>query len=244
MRLLPPLAVAVALLAGWQALAASLGGTAISAPGQTVMRLAALAATPHFWRDVGETGHAFAWSLLLSMAAGLLLGVALGLSRAAGEVVEPILVTFYALPKVTLYPLVLLAFGLGMSARVAFGVMHGLVPITLLTRNAIAQLSPVYWRTASVLRLTRMQVVRTIILPAIVPELVAGVRIGFSLSLLGVLIGEMFAARHGLGAAAMTAMGLGDIATIMAIGLFLGLVAVAGNTALLLLERAVRVRAD
>ncbi len=144
----------------------------------------------------------------------------------------------------TLYPLVLLAFGLGMSAQVAFGVMHGLVPITLLTRNAIAQLSPVYWRTASVLRLTRVQAVRTVVLPAIVPELVAGMRIGFSLSLLGVLIGEMFAARHGLGAAAMTAMGLGDIATIMAIGLFLGLVAVAGNTALLLLERAVRVRAD
>ncbi len=78
---------------------AAAGGTAISAPGQTVMRLAALAATPRFWRDVGETGQAFAWALLLSMAAGLLLGVALGLSRAAGEVVEPILVTFYACPR-------------------------------------------------------------------------------------------------------------------------------------------------
>ncbi len=239
-RLVPAFVVVLALLACWQALSSAGGGYAISSPAQTAARLAALAATPRFWRDAAQTGQAFAWSLLLSMALGVLLGVALGLSRATGEVVEPILVAFYSLPKVTLYPLVLLAFGLGMSAQVAFGVMHGLVPVTLLTRNAIGQLSPIHLRTARVLRLTRAQIVRTVVLPAIMPELLAGIRIGFSLSLLGVLIGEMFAGRRGLGYAAITAMGLGDIATIMAIGLFLAVFAIAGNTALLALERAVR----
>ena len=239
-RLAPAFVVVLAVLAAWQAVSSAGGGYAISSPMQTAARLAALAATPRFWRDASQTGQAFAWALLLSMALGVILGVALGLSRATGEVVEPILVTFYALPKVTLYPLVLLAFGLGMSAQVAFGVMHGLVPVTLLTRNAIGQLSPTHLRTARVLRLTRAQIVRTVVLPAIMPELLAGIRIGFSLSLLGVLIGEMFAGRRGLGYAAITAMGLGDIATIMAIGLFLAVFAVAGNTALLALERAVR----
>ena len=238
----PPLIVAIALVTGWQLLHVMAGSDSISSPVETVAFLAKMMSTDRFWLDVGETGLAFLWALLLSMAFGILLGVVFGLSRATGDAVEPILVTFYSLPKVTLYPLVLLAFGLGMSAKVAFGVMHGLVPITLLTRNAISQLKPVYLRTAKVMRLTPRQIAWRIVLPAIVPELVAGTRIGLSLSLLGVLIGEMFASKRGLGFAAINAMGLGDIKTILAIGIFLAAFAVIANSGMLFLERTLRHR--
>jgi NitT/TauT family transport system permease protein len=92
------------------------------------------------------------------------------------------------------------------------------------------------------MRLSAFEVVRSVVLPAIIPELVAGIRIGFSLSLLGVLIGEMFASKRGLGFTAVNAMGLGDLDTIMAIGLFLALFAVLANGGLLSLERAIRHR--
>lgn len=239
---LPPLVVALLLLCAWQVLHLVTGSGAISAPGATLARAARLLADPRFWRDVADTGLAFAWSLILSLVLGLALGTALGLNRASGEILEPILVTFYALPKVTLYPLVLLAFGLGMPAKVAFGIMHGLVPITLLTRNAISQLDPVYLRTARIMRLPASEAVRRIVLPAILPELLAGLRIGVSLCLLGVLIGEMFASKRGLGFAAISAMGLGDIDAIMGIGLLLAAFAVSVNAALLALERRVRHR--
>jgi NitT/TauT family transport system permease protein len=241
-HLLPPLLVGILLLAAWQALHEAGGSTVITAPAETFIFLARLMGTARFMRDVGETGLAFAWALLLSIGLGVTLGIVLGLNRISGEVIEPLLVTFYALPKVTLYPLVLLAFGLGMSARVAFGVMHGLVPITLMTRNAITQLKPVYWRSAKVMHLSRFSALHHVVLPAILPDLVAAVRIGFSLSLLGVLIGEMFASKRGLGFAAVNAMGLGDIRTIMAIGAFLAVFAVAANTGLLALETAIRHR--
>lgn len=241
--ILPPVIVGVILLAAWQALHEAAGSDVISSPLETVAFLVNLMRTAHFWLDVGETGLAFVWALLLSMLLGIVLGIVLGLNRTSGDVVEPLLVTFYSLPKVTLYPLVLLAFGLGMSAKVAFGVMHGLVPITLLTRNAITQLKPVYLRSAKVMHLSHVASVRHVVLPAIVPELVAGTRIGFSLSLLGVLIGEMFASKRGLGFAAVNAMGLGDIKTIMAIGTFLAVFAVAANSGLLWLEQMVRHRA-
>jgi NitT/TauT family transport system permease protein len=240
---LPPVVVAIALLTFWQLVHETAGSDTVSAPAETIAFLVRMMGTARFWGDVAETGLAFLWALLLSAVFGSVLGVALGLSRPAGDAVEPILVTFYALPKVTLYPLVLLAFGLGMSAKVAFGVMHGLVPITLLTRNAISQLKPVYGRTARVMRLGRAETVRFVVLPAIMPELIAGIRIGFSLSLLGVLIGEMFASKRGLGFAAMNAMGLGDIRTILAIGLFVAGFAIAANTILLAFERAARNRA-
>jgi NitT/TauT family transport system permease protein len=174
------------------------------------------------------------------MMFGVALGIGLGVYPRTSDVIEPLLVSFYSLPKVTLYPLVLLAFGLGMPAKVAFGVMHGLVPITLLTRNAIAQIKPVHLRTAKVLRLDAIETARSIVLPAILPELVAAVRIGFSLSLLGVIIGEMFASKRGLGFAAMNAMGLGDIPSIMAIGVFLAGFAVVSNVALLAIEKKIR----
>ena len=241
-NILYPLIVAVGLLASWQALNAVAGSDVITSPAETLAFLVRMMGTSRFWGNVGETGLAFVWALLLSMIFGIALGVVLGLNRISGDVVEPLLVTFYSLPKVTLYPLVLLAFGLGMSAKVAFGVMHGLVPITLLTRNAITQLKPVYLRSAKVMHMSHVTAVRRVVLPAIVPDLVAGVRIGFSLSLLGVLIGEMFASKRGLGFAAVNAMGLGDIKTILAIGVFLAVFAVLANTGLLSLERAIRHR--
>ncbi len=179
-------------------------------------------------------------ALLISMAAGIGAGVVLGLHRPSAAAVEPLLSNFYAIPKVTLYPIVLGFFGLGLAPKVAFGVMHAVVPIILLTARAILQLRPVYLRAAKTMQLTVAAAVRTIVLPAILPELLGAIRIGASLSLLGVLIGEMFAAKRGLGFAAMRAMGLGDTTTIAAIGLFLVLFAVAINTALLTIERKTR----
>ncbi|WP_260987677.1 ABC transporter permease [Roseomonas gilardii] len=239
---IPSLLVLAVLVLAWQALHSLASTSAITSPAETLARLATLTGTERFWLDVGETGVAFLWALLLSILLGVVAGIMLGLSKPVGKLVEPILVIFYSLPKVTLYPLVLLGFGLGLSAKVAFGVMHGFVPITLLTRNAILQIRPVHRKTARVLHLSRMDTLRSVILPAIAPDLVAGIRIGFSLSLLGVLTGEMFASKRGLGFSAVNAMNLGDIGTIMAIGVFLAAFAVLANSLLLAAERRIRFR--
>ena len=81
-------------------------------------------------------------------------------------------------------------------------------------------------------------------LPAILPELVASLRIGFSLSFFGVFIGEMFASKRGLGFAAVNAMGLGDGTRILAIGVFLSAFAIAMNFILLEIESAIRHRSS
>lgn len=230
----------VALLAIWQVLYWLMGETALASPAATIARLISLFQTPSFWLDMAETGRAFTFALVLSLLGGITLGVLLGVHRMSGSVAEPILITLYSIPKVTLYPLVLLCFGLGISAKVAFGVMHGLIPITIFTMNAIRQMKPVYARTAKAMHLTRMQTATTVVLPAILPEVVSGARLGFSLTLLGVLIGEMFASRQGLGFVIMSAIGLGNIETVMAIALLLTVFAVSFNTAFLALGRAFR----
>jgi NitT/TauT family transport system permease protein len=229
----------VALLVVWQGLHAIAGDTTLTSPAATFVKLGQLMRSDQFWGNVAETGQAFAMALVISLVGGIGLGTLLGVNRSSGVVSEPILIALYSLPKVTLYPLVLLCFGLGISAKVAFGAMHGLIPVALFTMKAIMQLKPVYLRTAQALRLSPAQVATTIALPAVLPEVMAGARLGFSLSLLGVLIGEMFASKRGLGFMINSAMGLGDISTIMAVAVFLSIFAVTANALLLLIDRAI-----
>ena len=74
-------------------------------------------------------------------------------------------------------------------------------------------------------------------LPAAIPEIASGLRIGFSVTFLGVLIGEMFASQRGLGYLLMNAIGLYDTPTMMAVIVFLGVFAVTANVMLLALDR-------
>jgi len=227
------------IVVAWQGLHWLAGDVALTSPWRTLLRLGALMQSETFWGHVAETGRAFAAAVAISLAGGVGIGTLLGLSRTSAIVSEPVLLALYSLPKVTLYPLVLLCFGLGISAKIAFGAMHGLIPVAIFTMKAILQIKPVYWRTARALRLTPRQVALTVALPAVLPEVLSGARLGFSLSLLGVLIGEMFASKRGLGFLITNAMGLGDIATIMAVALFISVFAIAANAALLALERTV-----
>jgi len=130
-----------------------------------------------------------------------------------------------------------------MPAKVAFGTIHGIIPIAIFAMNAVRNLAPVYLKTARVLHLSRAETLRTIVIPAAIPEIVSGLRIGFSLTLLGVLIGEMFASQRGLGYTIMNAIGLHDVPTIMAVILLLAIFAVLANALLLWLDHRLHHRA-
>jgi NitT/TauT family transport system permease protein len=232
--------VLLACIAIWQLLYFYVGDSALASPLETVEKLSVLLRDRVFWGHVTETGRAFVLALAIAVLGGISIGVVLGLGRLAGDVAEPILVTLYSIPKIVLYPLILLCFGLGMSAKVAFGVMHGLIPIALFSMNAIRQMKPVYRRTSQVLRLTPLQSVLTVIVPAILPEIISGVRLGFSLTLLGVLIGEMFASQRGLGFLLTNAINLGQTDTIMAIALLLTAFAIACNALMMTFDRQLK----
>jgi ABC-type nitrate/sulfonate/bicarbonate transport system permease component len=230
------LVIALVILAIWQALYHKVGQEALASPATTVAKLVALLGRPEFWANVAETASALGLSLLLSCFAGALLGIVIGANRKASEVAEPMLVTLYALPKVTLYPVVLLFFGIGLSAKVAFGALYGMIPMMLITLNAIRNMNPSLRRTAQVLRLSRMQSAFTVMIPATVPEIVTGLRVSFSITLLGVMIGEMFASQRGLGFMIMNSIGVNDTATMMAVTLLIAIFALTVNGGLLALD--------
>lgn len=216
---------------------------ALTSPAGTAVKAWSMLNSATFWPHAAETGKAFLYALLLAIAGGLAIGLGLGLNRTSAEVAEPILVSVYSLPKVTLYPLILLIFGLGVPAKIAFGTLHGIIPIAIFAMNAVRNLAPVHLKTAKVLRLSRTQTLLTVFIPGALPEIVSGLRIGFSLTLLGVLIGEMFASQRGLGYLIMNAIGLHDVPTIMAVIAMLGIAAVLASAFMLWLDHRLHHRA-
>jgi NitT/TauT family transport system permease protein len=234
--------LAAGLLVLWQLMHWAIGSNAISAPVATIVRAGSLLQTESFWKHIGSTLAAFAMADAIGIAIGIVLGIWLGLRRFAGDVADPILGTLYSIPKITLYPIVLLVFGLGISAKVAFGVLHGVFPIAIFTMNAVRNVAPIYQRTARIMQLSPVATAATIVAPAALPEILSGVRIGTALTLLGVLIGELFASTSGLGFALIRAMDVHAVTDIMAITMLLFVFAAAVNTALQFAERWVRYR--
>jgi NitT/TauT family transport system permease protein len=236
-RMLDAALLLVVLVAAWQALYAAVGDVAVTSPAATLVHANRLVRSPVFWNHAQATALAFAVSLAISSVGGVVLGLALGFHRFSGLVAEPILAALYTLPKVTLYPLVLLVFGLGISAKIAFGVMHGIIPVILLTLNAVRNIEPVHLKTARVLRLTPLQTATTVLAPAVTPEIFTGLRVGFSLTLLGVIIGEMFASQRGLGFMLINGINTHDVPTMMAVVFLIVVFAVTAGTLLLAADR-------
>jgi NitT/TauT family transport system permease protein len=232
-----PVLLVAGLVVAWQALYWIAGEMALRSPLQTVALTGRLLSDPTLWPHIEETMRAFAAAIFFSVTLGLATGLALGLSRLASDVFEPMLVAIYSIPKVTLYPILLLSFGLGMSAKVAFGAIHGIVPIAIFTINAIRNIRPILIKTGRVLNYAPWEMAWRILLPAALPEIFTGIRIGFALTLIGTLLGEMFASQRGLGNVLMRAIGLHNVDLIMAITFILTAVAAVASGILLAIDR-------
>jgi len=231
------LVLAICLLTCWELLYLAVGADVVSSPAQTIARAAALLDTRNFWHDASSTGIAFGYACAIGIVGGLLCGLILGLNSFVSDVADPILGTVYSIPKITLYPIILLLFGLSPAAKVAFGVIHGVFPVAIFTMNAVRNVAPVHRRTAKALRLSRTATIVTVLAPSAFPEILAGIRIGVAVTLLGILIAEFFAASSGIGFALIRATEIHNVVDTFALTLLLFLFAVALNALLHLTER-------
>lgn len=235
-RAVDTLIILLALVLMWQGLHAIVGETALPGPVPTLSYLVRLVPTARFAQNAAATALSFAYALVIAYGIGLAIGAWLGAHYLSGAVGEPILVALYSLPKITLYPVILLIFGLGISGNVAFGALHGVLPVALLTMAAIRNISPVYVKSARSMKLSHWQTIMTVLFPASLPEVVSGLRIGFTVTLLGVLLAEMFASKQGLGFLIINAMSLLQTEEMIAIAVLLFAFAAVANAVLLWME--------
>jgi len=230
----------VILLLLWQATFMAAGPNAIASPASTLAWLAQQLSGPDIWVHIWATGSAFLVALGVAVLGGLLIGLFTGLNATAAQTAEPLLLAANSVPKIALYPIVLLLFGVGMPAKVAFGAIHGVVPVAIFTMNACRAIPPVLLKTAAVMRLPLRDRIGSILLPCALPDIVTGLRLGFSLTLIGTILGEMFGSQSGLGYLLMTSIGLQNTQVIMGVTVLLVAFAATVSTALLTWERRLR----
>ena len=147
--------------------------------------------------------------VVVSWAAGSAIGIAVGLlmvrSRIAYFVLTPIVEGLRPIPPIALIPFIILWFGVGDSGKLFLSGLGCLMVMIIQTITASANVPPVYLRAARSLGASPNQVYRTVILPAIVPTLVGGLRIGAALAFAIVVAAEFMGAEYGIGALIMLA---------------------------------------
>lgn len=193
------LVVPLAILAGWAILAAVMDSAVFPGPVQSMTRLSEDLARPGFLASTWSTTQLLLLGWTLAVVVGTALGFALGLSKFWSSVFSTPLFALYSIPKVTLYPVFLLFLGIGDSSRLAFAFFHGVFPIALLIMAATQSMDKNYLKLAKVLVMPWHKRVRSILIPALLPAIVTAVRIAFGLTLLGLILAEMFSAESGLG---------------------------------------------
>ena len=142
-----------------------------------------------------ELAVAFAIAVVTGLAAGL----AIGLQPFARRSLMPIVLLVYGLPQITILPLFILFFGIGPPSKIAFGVTHGVFPIVITVVAGVQNLKPILLTSARSMGASRWQTFRYVIFPHMIPSFFAGMRLGMSGVLLGVLLAELYVSTAGIG---------------------------------------------
>jgi ABC-type nitrate/sulfonate/bicarbonate transport system permease component len=135
----------------------------------------------------------------IAASAGLLIGYVIGRSRHRTVVFEPLLAGVFAIPIIIFLPIFLLFFGIGVESKIAFGATYAFFPIVLNTIGGISQVDDRYVRVARAMGASDRQMFRRVLLPAALPVIITGLRIGCIIGFLAIVGGEMIAGLQGLG---------------------------------------------
>ena len=194
-------AVPVLLLLVWELLARTgvIAPNVLPAPssvGVTAWRLTETGELPtHLWESLKRA----AIGLALGSSAGLVLGVLTGFSRLAEAIVDRNIQIVRAIPFLAILPLVMVWFGVGESGRYFLVALGTLFPIYLNTVLGIRQVDPKLLEMGRVIGLSRLRLVRTVILPGALPSVLLGVRLALTNAWLALVIAETVGAPAGIG---------------------------------------------
>jgi ABC-type nitrate/sulfonate/bicarbonate transport system permease component len=164
----------------------------------------AVAAVEYFttgtgWSDVRVSGLEFLYGFLLATAFGLLFGFAIGWWRWLDELTEPLVNFANASPRIALVPILITVFGIGITSKVAVVFLAAVFPILLNARSGVRQVDRSLVEVAQSFMASNLQMLRTVFIPASIPSVITGVRLGIGQGLVGMVVGELMASTAGLG---------------------------------------------
>jgi ABC-type nitrate/sulfonate/bicarbonate transport system permease component len=158
-----------------------------------------LVASGELLRGLMQSFVPFAIGMVISIVGGVTIGLAMGISRIFEYAVDPYVNALNAIPRVALVPLVILWCGLGVFAKIVIIVSVAIFPIIINTYSGVRDVRGVLLDVGNAYSATRWQTLRWIILPSALPFVMAGIRLGLGLGIIGMIVAEFFTAINGLG---------------------------------------------
>jgi NitT/TauT family transport system permease protein len=205
--LLLGLAPIALLIAAWQALV-SFGYapvTLLPPPGQVFARLVEQLLSPTFRQDIAATLFRLFVGFSIAVVLGIVIGLVAAASPAVNAVVRPIVRVLAPLPKVALYPALLLLLGFDHESKIALVAADALFPILLSTYYGASTVEQKLIWSAMAAGTPRREVLLKVVLPAAAPSILTGCRIGLVISCIVVFLAEMITSTDGLGHVLVTA---------------------------------------
>ncbi|HKQ33653.1 MAG TPA: ABC transporter permease, partial [Thermodesulfobacteriota bacterium] len=153
----------------------------------------------------------------LSIAGGVLIGLAIGRVKVLDETVGTIVLGFQALPSICWLPIALLWFGLSESAIVLVVVLGSLFAITIGVDSGVKNVPPIYLRAARTMGAGGFDLYTKVIIPAAMPSIISGLKQGWSFAWRALMAGELLYVSIGLGHLLTMGRELNDISQIIAV---------------------------
>ena len=151
------------------------------------------------WKDMAVSGEAFLAGFVLAVVVGIPVGAVMGWRRRAEYALDPLLTALYASPLIALAPLLVLTLGVGLSAKVLLVCLLAVFPFVFNTAAGVRGTDPLLVNVVRSFGGTERDLYLKVILPGVVPYVVAAARIAIGRGLIGILVGEFYASSEGLG---------------------------------------------
>ncbi|BBK42047.1 ABC transporter permease [Allostella vacuolata] len=139
------------------------------------------------------------FAMLIACGVGILVGALVGGIAVLRNLLLPVFSSLYAVPIVILYPIFTAWFGIGSESKIAFAGIYGFFPVMLSTAAGIRTIDPQLLLAARSMGATIWQQIARVIIPASIPTVLAGLRLGGALTIIGVVVSEMLTSAAGIG---------------------------------------------
>jgi ABC-type nitrate/sulfonate/bicarbonate transport system permease component len=199
--------------------------------------LVQLAAKGELWGHVAATLERVAIGFGTGAALGVALGLAAGYLAPVRNVVEPIVELLRPVPPLAVLPLFIVWVGIGEPSKVGFITYATFFPIFLTTVTGVRQIDPLLLRAAQSLGARGLAIFTRVILPAALPDILTGLRLGVALAFFVIVISEFIGAEQGLGYLINDGRNFFLVPQMLGAAVLLGLLGYAGNALVRLLER-------
>ncbi|NCC34319.1 MAG: ABC transporter permease, partial [Chloroflexia bacterium] len=169
-------------------------------PSAILLTLGRMMVTGTLWSALVLTLSRLALGVLIGAGAGLLLGWTMGASRSVRVALDPMIAALHPLPKLAIFPIVLVLLGIGEASKIALVALTAFFPMVINTLAGVQQIDHTYWDAAANYGARGWALVRRVILPGSLPMVMVGLRLAVNSALVVTIAIEMLSARAGLGA--------------------------------------------